>query len=182
MKRTGIALLALVSLAVGLYLISPYPALSGIEQGIAHRDADQLSAHTDFPKLRQNLKEQVSARLMKDTLSDAGQDNMLGALGMALASKFIKGMIDAFVTPSGMASLMQGNIEQAGDSGRGTEHDPERSEKLFAHAEHRFDSLNQYSVWVTNEQGGRVRLVLTRSGLTWRLSNIVLPLDDKPRT
>ena len=46
----------------------------------------------------------------------------------------------------------------------------------FDNARYVFDNLNSFSIWVKSELGGEIRFVLIRDSLTWKLSNIVLPI------
>jgi hypothetical protein len=52
------------------------------------------------------MKEQVNAVMIKDAASEL-EDNPFGALAIGFASKLVGGMVDSFVTPSGLANLME---------------------------------------------------------------------------
>jgi hypothetical protein len=50
---------------------------------------------------------------------------------------------------------------------------------MISEASYGFDSLSTFSVRVPHkETGEEIRLVLTRSGLDWKLSDVVLPIDQ----
>ena len=48
----------------------------------------------------------------------------------------------------------------------------------FQHARYRYDSLSRFSVWVPSDNGQETRFVLQRDGLSWKLVNVILPLDE----
>jgi hypothetical protein len=44
-------------------------------------------------------------------------------------------------------------------------------------ARYSYDSLRQFSVWLPDDKGQETRFVLQRDGVSWRLVNLVLPID-----
>ena len=174
-KYTWIVSIFLLLLA-GYVAAGPYITVSEIKSGIVDQDSERLSENIDFPSLRQNLKEQLNAMLMKDAVTEL-DDNPFGALAIGLASKFMDGMVDTFVTPSGLATMMQGNKPDQSSQGSDTSTQPKK-EDLFKDATYSYDSLDKCSVWVHNEDGDKVRFVLKREGVSWKLVNIVLPIDE----
>jgi hypothetical protein len=199
MKKTIVGIAILVAVVVSYVAVGPFITLRQIKSALQSQDTERLSENIDFPTLRQNLKEQLSAFIVKETASDM-RDNPFGGLALALAPTLVEGMIDSFVTPSGLASLMQGNAPQ-GYANRGVEPprmepaneagqplkanvpgasplstEPARGKREpFEKASYTFDSISKFSVWLDWYEGGQVQLVLTRNGLNWRLTNIVLP-------
>jgi len=184
-RRTKPYLVAVLVIAVvllaafsGYFYASPYLTLRSIKKCVESGDAEQLSENVDFPILRKNLKEQLKVEMLKKTAKDL-KDNPFKAFGVALASKFVDGIVETLVTPSGLTSLMEGKSKQ-------TEREEEkkqprtskrRSKDLFPNASTGYDSLSKFSVRVPHEKGGEIRFVLTRSGLKWKLSNIVIPMN-----
>ena len=49
--------------------------------------------------------------------------------------------------------------------------------KAFEAAKYSFDGTSSFSAWMKTDDDEDVRLVLTRNGLSWKLTNIVLPLQ-----
>jgi hypothetical protein len=176
MKRVVIAAVAVAIVLVGYLAAGPFIVMHQIQSALAQRDSEALSTHVDFPTLRTNLKEQINVLVMKNAAHDL-QDNPLGAFGMALASRVAESMVDALVTPAGLASLMTGTRPRKTDSGAGTPSPNEDHGTPFKHARYSYDSDSKFSAFVKGPQGNgdAVRIVFTRDGLSWKLSNIVIP-------
>ncbi|MGD0946617.1 MAG: TPM domain-containing protein [Candidatus Binatia bacterium] len=116
-----VLLLAVVLLAlVGFVIVGPFWTMHQIKQGIERDDPELLSENIDFPALRQNLKEQFSAQMMKKSAAEL-QNNPFGVLGAALASNLVDGLVDSFVTPAALAMLMEGKKPGDMTGIRGTE-------------------------------------------------------------
>lgn len=172
-----------VALALGLAgcaVTGPYSTIQHIKSGVKNRDAAELEEYIDFPVLRENLKDQASAAMLKSVGAEGG---VLGALAGSFAKMVSGSVIDAFVTPQGLAKVMSGELtslinppkpepEQPSADGQ-TEHQ-RRSEQLFKDARYAFDSASQFSIWAKDKNGKETQFILTRYGLKWRLTNIIL--------
>jgi len=164
----------------GFMAAGPFIAAYQIRNGVEQRDAVLLSEHIDYPTLRVNLKEQFNAALAKEAQPRA-TNTPFAALAMALASKLADGMVDLIVTPESLAELMAGERPRLKDKNNATAPSPtkaERRRKLYENSRFTYDNLSQFSIWIKNERSQEVRFVLTRYGLTWKLTNIVIPIDD----
>jgi hypothetical protein len=174
-----IAFVVLFAIAVVGYIVAgPFITLHQIKSGVEQQDSEKLSEHIDFPTLRSNLKEQLNAFVMKEAVSEL-KDNPFAALAMGFASKLVEGMVDSFVTPSGLASLMEGKKPKQSQNGEvkpqeSVEYKPEP----FKNARYTYDSSSKFSVWVKDDKGDEIRFVLTRDGLSWKLSNIIIPMKS----
>jgi hypothetical protein len=177
-KILALALLLFAALVVFI-AAGPFIALHQIKEGVQQRDAAKLSEHVDFPALRLNLKSQFTAKIMKKAPS-ALQDTPIASWVMDLGSKLVDGMVDTYVTPAGLASMMEGKqpklIPLGGNASPKT---GEQKPPLLRNARHGFDSPNQFSVRVDANNGGEIRFVLSRDGLVWKLSNIILPVQPE---
>jgi hypothetical protein len=170
-----LAIVILLLAALAAYAIAgPYIALHQIKIGVAQRDAAKLSTHIDFPTLRANLKQQFAAKIMKKAPSQF-QDSPVASWIMDLGSKLIDGMVDTYITPEGLASMMEGKQPTLLPLDGGKPRNPEQELRLLKDARHSFDNPSQFSVWVKERHGGEIQFVLTRDGLTWKLNNIIFP-------
>jgi hypothetical protein len=171
-------IVAVTVIGVAIYAAAgPYLTIGAIKTGIVENDAELLADNIEFPTLRQNLKEQLNSAVMRSAAKEA-DDNPLGVLFAGLASSLVDGLVDNFVTPSALASVMEGR-EPPTESTRSTRSPSTADrEELFRDARMTYDSLNKFSVWVPNDAGGETRFVLKRDGLSWKLVNMVIPLDD----
>lgn len=165
---TGIAILA-----ASLYA-SPHVALYRMRAAVEARDAQALSGHVDFPSLRESVKVQVMRRLgAQDVLGDSGS-NPFAAFGKAMALAVIDPVVDAAVTPAGVAAMLDsGDIRVQ----------PKREDAPAPTGEGARDKVNydlSYRGWdqavVQRADGGGVAFILNRDGLWgWKLAAVELP-------
>jgi hypothetical protein len=162
--------IALLIVAVGGYIaIGPFIAVHEIRTAIENQDSEKLAEYVDFPELRTNLKEQFDAYIMQRATTEL-KDNPFGVLGMALAGKMVEGMVDSFVTPAGLSRIAAGRRSQ------GAEGSPQEKAQPFKNARYTYDSTSKFSAWVPGEDGDEIRFAFARSGLSWKLTNIIVPL------
>lgn len=172
-----VALIVLLAIIVAGYIAAgPFIAIHEIKSGVEHQDPEKISAYADFSALRTNLKEQINALFMKQVASDL-KDNPFAALGMAFASKLAEGMVDSFVTPASLSNLMAGKKPQQPNGVEGPQESNSQKPEPFKDARYTYDSSSKFSVWVKNDSCEETRFVLTRNGLSWKLSNIVIPTN-----
>lgn len=191
MKRIA-WIIGLLALLLALWIgAGPYLAVADIERGISDKDSERLAERVDFPTLRQNLKDQLKVTILKSAAKEL-EDNPFGALATGLATTLVDGLVDAFITPAGLASLMDGERPSVGSAPSRAESSPAqtpepdqdqdqeqtRDRDLFKNARHSYDSLSRFSVWVPGQDGRETRFVLQRDGLSWKLVNVILPLDE----
>jgi hypothetical protein len=187
MKRIA-WIIGLVALLLALWIgAGPYLAVADIERGINDKDSERLAERVDFPTLRQNLKDQLKVTILKSAAKEL-EDNPFGALATGLATTLVDGLVDAFITPAGLASLMDGERPSIGSipsraaSSPVQTPEPDQAQTqdrdLFKNARHSYDSLSRFSVWVPGKDGRETRFVLQRDGLSWKLVNVILPLDE----
>ena len=175
-KVAWIGALALVA-TTGYIAAGPYLAIAQIKTGISERDLEKLNEKIDFPILRQDLKEQLRAKGITVAAHQA-QNNPLAALAAGLATTMVDGIVDSFVTPAGLASLMGGekpSNKKAGRSDAGGQHGKDH---LLENARYAYDSVNKFSVWVPTNDGEEIRFILQRDGLSWKLVRLVLPMSE----
>ena len=154
----------------------PWRAMAGIHRAVQEGDAAALARHVDFPALRASLKPQVQDRIVRAAGQDA-QTGRFAAFGLTVATGLAGGLVDAMVTPVGLGAIMEGrkvwdrvgNTPPPSAGARGPEADPGPDPRL------RFESLSRASAVVTLDDGSELTLVLTRSGMRWRLTGIRLP-------
>lgn len=176
-------LLVLLSLATAGYVAAgPHITILEIKTGIAERDSGKLSENIEFPRLRQNMKNQFNAEIAGKIPVEL-QDNPFAAFGTALASKMVDGLVEALVTPEGLAKAMKGkrpSQQPSPDTDRTPEsgETQEQKDDVFQNARYSYDSLTQFSIWMPNEDGTETRFVLERQGLSWKLVNIIMPFAE----
>jgi Protein of unknown function (DUF2939) len=146
-----LGLLAGIILVAATWLyFSPYITVRHIRASIARHDANALSRDIDFPTLRANLKEQLHFLVMNESI----KSNVKTHDFLSLREAVLAGLVDAYVTPTGIDRL------------------PAAPQDLFGLdcASCAYDSLSQFSV--TIKKADDAKLILTRSGLRWRVTNL----------
>lgn len=177
MKKTKNAGLLAIVIGVALYLVaSPYITVHQMKVAAEKRDGEALSEHIDYPSVRQSLKDQLKAELVKELAEEEAADNPFAALGTLMASAIVDGLVDVFVTPTGMRYLMSGesiSLEEA--TTEGVEEAP--AQPLFKNASMGYEGLNKFVVKVPGDFEEEAVFVMRREGLKWKITEIVVPLD-----
>ncbi|HOI16542.1 MAG TPA: DUF2939 domain-containing protein, partial [Geobacteraceae bacterium] len=178
MKKKIILLASFVILVIGYVASGPFITIYQIKSGLEQQDSEKLSDNIDFPTLRSNLKEQLNANMMQNVASEL-RDNPFSALAMGLASKMTETMVDMLVTPNAIRSMVEGkNPLQHQKDGKDPQESTGKKSDLFKNASFSFDGISKFSVRMTINENKEIRYVLTREGLSWKLSNIIIPLKD----
>jgi hypothetical protein len=150
-----------------VYGVSPYFSFWRFTAAVQSRDAAAISARVDFPAVRASLKKQLVARFARHTSSHKRWSN--------LGPTLIDAMIDAYVTPDGIAALLS---------------NPEALKNLKAPREFHFEpgkNVNLSKVkyafftgprsFVVDRDGIKLRFYFTASG--WQLHDLDLGLTEE---
>ncbi len=176
--KKWIVLALVVVLAFGGYVAAgPWLAIKGIRDALATQDVAKLERHVDFPALRVNLRSQLEDRLARQAGPDM-QSGLLGAFALGLANQAMGAGVDTLVTPTGIGALLQGRSmwkQAVGDTVDGDTWSAAKPADPLREASHRYESPSRFTATVTGEDGKPLVFVFTRDGLSWRLSNVLLP-------
>jgi hypothetical protein len=184
MKKPLLPILLLVAvLAAGFWVYTgPQRALRDIKVAADAGDIEGIRERVDVPAVKESLKEQLSAVMMKKLENDKEmQDNPFGKLGMLFAGKMVEGMVDAAVTPTHLVALIKGNKAAAftKDSEPAKE---EASQPLDSKAdmEGSYNSSDRYTLKLLDKQTHKETVALTmhRDGLSWKLTSVQLPMEE----
>lgn len=145
---------------------SPYVAYRKLTRAADRGDVEALNELVDFPALRTSFKENLKTAVAREISADG--DNPLAAMGGALAGMLTSRVVNAAVTPAGIAALTRGNDPSEADGADGDDKN-ERVER-----DRRYEGLNRFAVrYMDRENGGeQFALILRRDGLGWKLSGI----------
>ncbi len=167
-------------IAAGVFFVyavaAPYITVHRIKSAARNDDGEALSAHIEFISARQSLKDQMNVMFAKKMAEDEEmKDNPFAALGAAFAGVVVDKMVDAYVTPAGITQLMSGEKpqprgERSGKDGNSAYREPLEDASMS------YESLNKFVARIRNQEGGETRFVLTRRGLDWKLTEIIVPL------
>ena len=97
--------LVVVAVLFAGYLAYPYLALHQLVAAVESGDPALIEPKVDWPAVRQGFKDDVSGAM--GAKRGGNQDGGLSALGLALGARIMGGAIDAFVTPEGLAGIIQ---------------------------------------------------------------------------
>ncbi len=162
---------------IGFIAATPFFTVSSIKTAIVEKDSEQLSENVDFPIFRQNLKKQFNTAMMKSVGAEF-QNNPFAAIAAGFATNMVDGVVDSFITPSGLAMLMEGKKPSLSRSRRGNPSNTDQANRddLFKDARYSYDSLNRFSIYVPSDTGEEIRFILQRDGLSWKLVDIIVPI------
>ena len=166
----------IVVIAVGYILATPYVTVYQMKIAAENQDGEALSEHIDFPALRQNLKDQLNAKLGVELVQEAMDDNPFTALGAALGGMLVGKMIDVYVNPAGIIELMKGESLDTESTDGSTE--KQTPTEPFTNVSMSYESLSKFSVTIrqNTELAEEVKFNLRRKGMGWKLTEILLPL------
>lgn len=180
-KKTLALLLAAGVLLAAWFIAAPWLTVYQISNAVQSRDAQALSEHVDFASVRQSLKDQIKATALDKMAREAGGTlNPLAALIAPLAGAVVDGAVDAYVTPTGLARLMAGTGPRKGEPGapdepRAPQDGDASARRPLAGADMGYAGMHRFIV-TAHGRSGDTRFVLTRRGLGWQLSEIILPI------
>lgn len=158
-------------MALIAYLAYAAYALQRTFGALASGQAENVERYADLGAIRMSLKAQIGAQISKNNAGLKKNDSDIGAIiGAGVLSAFetgvANGMIDAFVTPQGVAGLLAGSKNAQQSSG----------------------DKDYYSLWkhMGVENADTIRFSRERgfiaffrfNGLDWKLVDVQLPFDE----
>ncbi len=155
----------------GLYA-TPYFTLYQMYQSAKSNDFQGVASHVDFPALRESVKANMKTMFAQETAKQ--DDPLMGILGKFLGGIVLDPVVDAVVTPEGVAALLAGQRLQIG----GDHKQPTFSEKADAvDVKPHYESFNEFVVSIKPKGDDKppVELILSRQFLDWKVSGIRLP-------
>jgi hypothetical protein len=179
---SAVAIVAVIGLASYWYW-SPYLAIRQLRNAAVDADAERFNEHVDFPKLRDSLKEQFSARIgkeMGDRPTSGGELERAGnAFGSMLALALADKMIDAAVRPETIMFAMREGKFRVEHTGQQDGQGQDRTRKDLAWRTER-KGVDQVLFHVEGKGGDagkeKMALVMQREGFAnWKLTDIRLP-------
>lgn len=173
-KRSAFStLLILGVLFAGVWMyFTPYMALNKLQKAAKDGDTAALNELVDFPALRGSVKDNVRGAVER---SVSHSHNPFAVLGGMLAGAVAGPVVDAVVTPQGIAALTSGerpgHHEAQADSGSAVRVKGVKVKRGY-------EGLDLFVVHFVDRDNGhdRMALLMRRDGIAhWRLSGIRLP-------
>jgi hypothetical protein len=185
MSRVGTVLTILLALAAaalaGVYAASPVLAFHDLQKAARAGDRDRLEALIDFPAVREDLKRQVDAGLVKLARKSSGVGfwplEALGVVGSAVGDR----AIDKLVTPEAIALMAAQGERPGGKRSKEAKGDadsapPAPADKPVVRYAYLTPDAFRVSIAPAGHPDLPVGLILQRRGLfAWRVVAIRLP-------
>lgn len=172
-----------IAVVVGLLVVGvavqPYLTVHQMRSAAERYDGAVLSEHIDFPSVRQSLKDQINAAFLREMTGDEStQQSGAAALGAAvggiMVDRLANAFLEAYVTPAGITQMMAGYQPGNGSHETG---DKRRCGPMSGGAMS-YESLNKFVVSSKSDMGGECKVVLRRQGISWKVTEIILPLGQ----
>lgn len=158
----GIVLIA----SGGVYYV-PYLTLNTIKNATTNRNPNALAQEIDFPALRVSIKKNIKAQLIKKIAKTGTAET--AKITPEIIEKMVSSKVDKVITPEGVEQLMFDQLPEAKLDLVNLDRDIARSDIQMG-----YESFDRFVIRITNkvDQTKDVSLILKRSGLAWKLSEI----------
>jgi general secretion pathway protein G len=170
-----IAVAVLVGVVGGCYWLSLVASLRGLEAGIRERDVVKLEKYIDWPRVREQIRSELQAFVMTQVFKDAkkGEEGGLASsigtlLAGTVAPAMIDRVVDGLVTPQSLVRLLAEK--------------PPSEQPGLSFAREGFTDFDEYTLLPGTSAPAhpRIRAILRRDGITWRVVRIVFPPGESP--
>lgn len=171
-------IILLIAIVAYLYA-SPYLVLNQMKSAAQQGDSDKLNQYIDYPSVRQSLKDQLNAYMLKELKQE--KNNEFAKFGSMLATSMTDTLLDTVITPKGVGLMLQGKNLNPSHMSTTTVDPSEKIEKAKNDVEYKmyYSSFNRFVVNVKNTErhNQRVQVVMQRDGLSWQVKQLIIPLD-----
>jgi hypothetical protein len=168
MRIAALAALGLIVAAVVTwYLASPGWTLRQMKAAADANDPDALNPYIDYPALREELKAEISGRMIAEGKKDRSP---FRRLGLAIGTATIVPVIDELVTPAGMRAALVAKRDQAQSIAV-----PLAASALRVPDDPVIERRGFSEFLVASKRHPKSGLVFKRHGLSWKLSGVDLP-------
>jgi hypothetical protein len=179
---------ASIAVAVAAYWYwSPLLTVRQLQSAAQSRDAEAFNAQVDYPRLRENIKGQLSALMAEKMGKTAESDNPFAALGSMIGMAVANPLVDAMVQPetvmqamrSGEFGLLKSPQTRApAPAPADGSPAPQSSKPKWTYERQSVNQLIVYAIDPKKPEASsreRTGLVFERSGFAdWKLTNIRL--------
>ena len=186
-KNLQVSIVAIILLVFAFVYTSPYLTIYQIRQALKNEDSAALAAYVDFPSVRQGIKDQLNTELVKKFPEHAqASEGGFAAFGALLASSMVDKMVDVMVSPQGVAMLLQGKklkeslpfqTQPEQSEQQQTQAGAQAKEKLSYRG--KYQAFNRFVVQIQYPYPKPpVTVTMQRQGLSWKVTQIVLPIEQ----
>ena len=171
-----VCLLTAAGVLYGLSYVKVYQIISAL-QG---QDRERLAEYVDFPQLRMGVKEQIRV-----AISTSIRNNVMEKMRQAVTSQVLDKAVDEIITPEGLPSLFHKNLaglmrDRGNPANRKASLETYPTVKIFMaffwQAHFAYASFAEFVITLKDQKEQSLRVLLRRTGLTWRLSRVEVPV------
>jgi len=170
----GVVSVGIIAALLGWYWASPFFAVAGLRNAAISGDTQELGQRADFAALREGVKAQFSS-VMIGSMTENLRGNPFAALGVAIAAKLTDVMVDALITPAGIAGLVESQRKEKG-AGK-----PEEASGFALMFSNDFvvqrQGVSTFDLQSADDREKNPTLRFNRDGLGWRLVGLQLPKE-----
>lgn len=172
-RRAGpLALTIAVLGAGGIVYGVPYWTVLQMQKAVSEGDAATFSSYVDYPALRDSVRKEVRAQMLG--VLPAGDE------AREFAAQVIDPVVNRLLTPEAVTQLVSavGFGTRAGTAASGNSgHDEPAQASPVVEVRQSYQSWSRFAVEIGYPGAADpLRMTLSRRGLEWRLTGIVLPL------
>jgi hypothetical protein len=158
-----------------LYLVSPYFSLWRLRAALESGNRDSLESRIDFPSVRESLKDQLRIHVTKSMAKDENlKQNRFAGLATAFAPIMVNYMVDNFVTPSGISTLIADSKSALRNSDSSTP--PPNQNKSIDRSKVYYAFFTSPTQFMVNIDGTKLRFRFT--GFGRQLKKLEIPMND----
>lgn len=178
---------AAAALFAAAFLLSPYWAVWRLSQAVKAGDTREVTALTDFPAVRANLKPQLDGWLRRRAEHDRGKHRgWLASLELMIAPQLLGSAVDMVVTPENLTAILRSGRPpdiakpapppEALASGEPGPREPARTHAVRLGYEGGDFDLFHADIVSRDHPDRSVAVKLVRRGVfRWRVESVVLP-------
>lgn len=180
-KASAMAVFVALVLALGGYwYYSPFMSLKTMQTAAQQQDADTFNQYVDYSRVRDSLKEQMSALLGEQLGAErqSGPDS----LGVLLGRAVINPLVDALVRPEVVMRAMNSGEFKPAVQSSGSGSSPAKMDEIQWQIERQ--TLNRVKAYAmepgSTERSTALGMVFERDGFfRWKLIELRLPTQGK---
>lgn len=176
-KTLNISIVGIVLLVLlGWFYYTPFIAYDSLKKATERSDAKAVSEYVDFPSLRESVKSWVKASMINAMVKEM-KDNPFAGLGLLMVNAMVDPMVDAMISPAGIAAMMEGQTPKPDENNGSEEQDGGGSSRAkdAADVTMGYTSFNQFEVTAKGGKDFEVAQIFRRYGFTWKLAEVRLP-------
>jgi len=157
-----------ILVALFLYGIYPYYTVFALRTAFKEGDSERLERFVDFPAVRQSFKEQIQAKILHSAADHAQSNPFSSGLVAVFGPAVVDKLVDALVTPSGVATIVRERRHSLTQGGSIGEELGQPSEHRKVDIEYAFFTGPASFLVIMNQN----RIHLRFTGIGWKVYKI----------